>query len=125
MLRPGALFLVGDPKQAIYRFRGADVSTYVRARERILARSPDDVVPISTNFRSCRSILAFVDRCFQDILAGPGQPGFAPSRRSTRTTTAAPASPPSTCPARRTGPSARRAPCGTPRRRRSPNSAPA
>lgn len=78
VLRPGALFLVGDPKQAIYRFRGADVSTYVRARERILARSPDDVVPISTNFRSCRSILAFVDRCFQDILAKPGQPGFAP-----------------------------------------------
>ncbi len=29
-LRPGALFLVGDPKQAIYRFRGADVNAYRR-----------------------------------------------------------------------------------------------
>ena len=34
-LRPGALFLVGDPKQAIYRFRGADVNAYVAARETI------------------------------------------------------------------------------------------
>ena len=30
-LRPGALFLVGDPKQAIYRFRGADIAAYVHA----------------------------------------------------------------------------------------------
>ena len=30
-IRPGALFLVGDPKQAIYRFRGADVAAYIRA----------------------------------------------------------------------------------------------
>src|SRR3546814_14185849 len=29
-IRPGALFLVGDPKQAIYRFRGADVGAYVQ-----------------------------------------------------------------------------------------------
>ena len=34
-LRAGALFCVGDPKQAIYRFRGADVDTYVEAREAI------------------------------------------------------------------------------------------
>ncbi|AWN42587.1 UvrD-helicase domain-containing protein [Methylobacterium durans] len=76
VLRPGALFLVGDPKQAIYRFRGADVSTYVRARNCILAQSPDGVVSISTNFRSCRSILGYVDQRFRDILNGTGQPGF-------------------------------------------------
>src|ERR1700730_5698370 len=34
-IRPGALFLVGDPKQAIYRFRGADVNAYIGARTAI------------------------------------------------------------------------------------------
>ena len=29
---PGKLFIVGDPKQAIYRFRGTDVGTYWRVR---------------------------------------------------------------------------------------------
>jgi superfamily I DNA/RNA helicase len=34
-LVPGHLFMVGDPKQAIYRFRGADIATYWQAREAI------------------------------------------------------------------------------------------
>ena len=33
-LRAGALFMVGDPKQAIYRFRGADIGSYAKARVR-------------------------------------------------------------------------------------------
>src|ERR1019366_5886448 len=52
-IRPGALFLVGDPKQAIYRFRGADVLTYVRARAALFAQDGESVLSISTNFRSC------------------------------------------------------------------------
>src|SRR5215218_4584002 len=75
-LRPGALFLVGDPKQAIYRFRGADVSAYLRARDTIRAQSAEDVLSISTNFRSYASILAFVNERFENILQGAGQPGF-------------------------------------------------
>ena len=38
-IRPGALFLVGDPKQAIYRFRGGDLRTYLQAREYIRAQA--------------------------------------------------------------------------------------
>src|SRR4051794_25294874 len=76
VLRPGALFLVGDPKQAIYRFRGADVSAYLRARDAIRAQSVEDVLSISTNFRSCASILAYVNERFENILQGAGQPGF-------------------------------------------------
>ena len=53
-IRPGALFLVGDPKQAIYRFRGADVRAYLRARRLLLAQDPGSVLSISTNFRSAR-----------------------------------------------------------------------
>jgi exodeoxyribonuclease-5 len=76
IIRPGALFLVGDPKQAIYRFRGADVSAYLRAREAIRDRNPHDLLSISTNFRSCASILSFVNERFETHLSSDGQPGF-------------------------------------------------
>jgi exodeoxyribonuclease-5 len=75
-IRPGALFLVGDPKQAIYRFRGADVGAYVRARDAFRAQNPDSVLSISTNFRSCASILTFVNERFETVLSADGQPGF-------------------------------------------------
>lgn len=76
-IRPGALFLVGDPKQAIYRFRGADVAAYVRAREAIRAFNPDDLLSISTNFRSCAAILTYVNERFAPHLTEEkGQPGF-------------------------------------------------
>ncbi|WP_343286156.1 UvrD-helicase domain-containing protein [Mesorhizobium loti] len=75
-VRPGALFLVGDPKQAIYRFRGADVSAYVRARDAFLSQDVDSVLSISTNFRSCSPILAYVNARFEAVLSSEGQPGF-------------------------------------------------
>jgi ATP-dependent exoDNAse (exonuclease V) beta subunit len=75
-IRPGALFLVGDPKQAIYRFRGADVNAYVRARDAFLAQDSGGVLSISTNFRSCAPILTYVNKCFETLLSSDGQPGF-------------------------------------------------
>jgi ATP-dependent exoDNAse (exonuclease V) beta subunit len=76
-IRPGALFLVGDPKQAIYRFRGADVAAYIQARDAFLAQAPDSVLPISTNFRSCAPILRYVNERFEALLSiANGQPGF-------------------------------------------------
>lgn len=77
-IRPGALFLVGDPKQAIYRFRGADVNAYIRARETMRSQDPTSIIQISTNFRSCRSILTYVNDRFADALSAAGQPGFTP-----------------------------------------------
>ena len=76
-LRPGALFLVGDPKQAIYRFRGADITAYVTAREAFRAQSADGVLSIATNFRSCAPIMSYVNECFEAQLSEEkGQPGF-------------------------------------------------
>jgi ATP-dependent exoDNAse (exonuclease V) beta subunit len=75
-IRPGALFLVGDPKQAIYRFRGADVGAYVQARDAFRAQDPGSLLSISTNFRSCASILTFVNERFEAVLSADGQPGF-------------------------------------------------
>lgn len=75
-IRPGALFLVGDPKQAIYRFRGADVSAYVQARDTFRAQGSESILSISTNFRSFASILTFVNERFEVPLSADGQPGF-------------------------------------------------
>ena len=76
-LRPGALFLVGDPKQAIYRFRGADIAAYVRAREAFRAQEADGVLSIVTNFRSCSPIMGCVNDRFGRLLSEEnGQPGF-------------------------------------------------
>ncbi len=77
-LRDGALFMVGDPKQAIYRFRGADVQTYLRARAALEATHPDNVLSIGRNFRSVAPILDWVNLRFESLLSAAGQPGFAP-----------------------------------------------
>lgn len=75
--RPGALFVVGDPKQAIYRFRGADIAAYVRAREAFRAGDADAVLSIATNFRSCAPIMEYVNARFETALSEEnGQPGF-------------------------------------------------
>ena len=72
--RAGALFLVGDPKQAIYRFRGADVNAYLGAREAIGRTA---LLEIVANFRSVEPILAFVnDKFAKPLSSEAGQPGF-------------------------------------------------
>lgn len=76
-LRPGSLFLVGDPKQAIYRFRGADVASYVDARDRLTATDADARVVIGQNFRSLGPILDWVNARFETPLSAVNQPGFS------------------------------------------------
>jgi exodeoxyribonuclease V beta subunit len=46
----GGLLLVGDPKQAIYRFRGGDVQTYLDARSTATLAAP-----LARNYRSVRA----------------------------------------------------------------------
>ena len=70
--RPGALFVVGDPKQSIYRFRRADIETYQRVRG-ILERSGGGVVELRQSFRSRGEICAFVNGVFAENFA----PGLA------------------------------------------------
>lgn len=74
LLRPGALFLVGDPKQAIYRFRGADVEAYALARSVIAASGR--ILTITDNFRSRSGVIDHVNEVFHDVLTADGQPGF-------------------------------------------------
>lgn len=55
-----ALLLIGDPKQAIYAFRGADIFTYLRARAATSGRHEN----LDTNFRSSQAMVAAVNRVF-------------------------------------------------------------
>ena len=67
--RPGALFVVGDPKQSIYRFRRADIVTYNEVKEIIRAGggpgAEGDVVQLSANFRASRPVIEWVNRVFE------------------------------------------------------------
>jgi exodeoxyribonuclease-5 len=76
VLRDGALFCVGDPKQAIYRFRGADVNTYIAARDEIRRHFPENVLVVTANFRSVPMVLEWVNEHFASSLSQEGQPGF-------------------------------------------------
>ncbi|MFV3411281.1 exodeoxyribonuclease V subunit beta [Pseudomonas sp. NY15436] len=54
------LFMIGDPKQAIYAFRGADIHTYLRARAATAGRH----YTLGTNFRSTLAMVKAANRCF-------------------------------------------------------------
>ena len=60
---PGKLFLVGDPKQSLYRFRRADVALYESIKARLLAGGAE-LLHLSTSFRSPPSLQAFVNAAF-------------------------------------------------------------
>jgi exodeoxyribonuclease V beta subunit len=53
------LFMIGDPKQAIYAFRGADIFTYIQAR-----RAVADHYTLETNWRSGQKMVDAVNRLF-------------------------------------------------------------
>jgi ATP-dependent helicase/nuclease subunit A len=66
-LAPGALTVVGDPKQSIYRFRRADLATYQRVVE-IIERSPHRSVRLSSSFRSAPGLVDWLNGRFAEIL---------------------------------------------------------
>ncbi|HEX9637977.1 MAG TPA: UvrD-helicase domain-containing protein [Acidobacteriota bacterium] len=78
-LEPGKLFIVGDPKQSIYRFRGADVGAYQRAIETILAPG-DPPLRLVSNFRAPAALLGPLDRVFGAAFAPAAgvQPPYEP-----------------------------------------------
>jgi len=65
-----ALLLIGDPKQAIYGFRGADIHSYLQARRATAGRHH----VLGTNHRSSAALVAAVNGCFQraEVRTGAG-----------------------------------------------------
>ena len=66
--RGGSLFVVGDPKQSIYQFRGADVSVFNAVRAQIADQDEGLSLPLSTSFRSHRPLVAQFNALFSEIL---------------------------------------------------------
>ncbi len=80
----GRLVMIGDPKQAIYRFRGGDIATYLAAAGQI-----DSKLELETNFRSSRAYVAALNELFADdravLSADPQHPiRFQPVAASAR-----------------------------------------
>lgn len=61
---PGRLFAVGDPKQSIYRFRGADVATFGKIEETV---GEENRASLSRNFRSVPGLVAWVNHVFAEL----------------------------------------------------------
>ncbi len=75
--RPRTLFVVGDEKQSIYSFQGADLANFLAVRERLRERAKDAALPftrvgLTRSFRSTEAVLATVDAVFADPLARQG-----------------------------------------------------
>ena len=89
----GKLFLVGDPKQSIYRFRRADVGVYRQVTDQLVRRGVTSLA-LSTSFRSVPAIQRLVNRAFAPLMdpagagdtaggraargAGGSRPGYVP-----------------------------------------------
>jgi ATP-dependent helicase/nuclease subunit A len=80
----GKLFLVGDPKQSVYRFRRADISFYEDVKSRLIAHGAV-LLHLTTSFRAQPSIQAFVNAAFAPAMAAAhagSQATYVPLGRS-------------------------------------------
>ncbi len=84
----GSLFVVGDPKQSIYRFRRADIGMYLRAQELLGGQ-----VALTTNFRTGAPILDWVNAVFGALIQHDDgkQPSYQPLDHHRSGPTAGPA----------------------------------
>lgn len=67
--RAGKLFLVGDPKQSIYKFRRADLPLYRQIRDSLIERGAG-FVSLTCSFRAVPNIQQFVNAAFETEMTG-------------------------------------------------------
>ena len=66
-LEDANLFIVGDPKQSVYRFRGADVRVFEKTKKKITNTGGEDI-SLTENFRSLRNTVGFVNYFFNSLI---------------------------------------------------------
>lgn len=62
------LFVVGDPKQSIYGFRGADLEVFYNVIDDIKEISKDDPITLDTNYRTVNTVLDFINNIFHKLM---------------------------------------------------------
>ncbi len=70
------LFVVGDPKQSIYGFRGADIEAYLKVIQEVIEAQGGTRYPLTANFRSHPRILDVVNGVFSNLIRE--RPGLQP-----------------------------------------------
>ena len=65
-LREGSLFLVGDPKQSIYRFRGAEPAIYYDITQSMTDSKEGQVYELDNNYRSDEKVIHWVNEHFKE-----------------------------------------------------------
>lgn len=65
--KPGSLFIVGDPKQSIYRFRGADVTSFLNVKK-LFEKTGGTVLSLTKNFRSVKPLCEYYNKVFSSLL---------------------------------------------------------
>src|SRR5439155_4128030 len=75
------LFVVGDPKQAIFGFRGADLQAYLEARKELADEFEGATYPLTVCWRSCPELLAALNDLFiKSKWFDPDGIGFIPAQ---------------------------------------------
>ena len=74
-LQDANLFIVGDPKQSIFGFRGADVRVFDKTKQKIIDKGGIDI-QLTENFRSLRGPVGFVNHFFEKLMRDSTQNEF-------------------------------------------------
>jgi len=75
-LQSANLFIVGDPKQSIYGFRGADVRVFEKTKQKITDGNEDSDIRLTENFRSLRDPVGFVNYFFNHLMGDGNENDF-------------------------------------------------
>jgi len=80
ILEPGKLFVVGDPKQSIYRFRRADIGMYDQVKRQVAGQPGGSgaIEVIRQNFRTTPSVVQWVNNVFADVFDEDREEGRQP-----------------------------------------------
>ncbi len=75
-IRPDYQFIVGDPKQSIYRFRGADVSLMNAYEQKALTGEHGHAIAMNTNYRTYSPIIEAVNALFAEVMKAEKNEGY-------------------------------------------------